>query len=330
MKKILLLFSICLISMLGYAQTNEDGKESVYIDYFSRPGSINNILAEALRNKIIEGIQEMNRVVSNDVDGRADVVAHAAQEARLGGVGTLRLIRRPTQLLLIAAFPALFLRHVLHGENYRVNLPMLVPLLGYDRVQIPFAVNVLTGVGEIGVHLQTTRQRGNIREGLIILPPILAHIGFLNVLYQRRGRLHIPHVVRQYLRSLDDLYLVGLDVNQQGCRINAADGLNRVHLILPLLQVAPFQTAAQQHENHPDERIHRDAACHDQHSRLEHGAAREERVQTIFPGDALAAVPCHTARLKALQAVAVRSARTGGQGQRLHVCHADLLRSVGA
>ena len=51
MKKILLLFSICLISMLGYAQTNEDGKESVYIDYFSRPGSINNILAEALRNK---------------------------------------------------------------------------------------------------------------------------------------------------------------------------------------------------------------------------------------------------------------------------------------
>lgn len=34
MKKILLLFSICLISMLGYAQTNEDGKESVYIDYF--------------------------------------------------------------------------------------------------------------------------------------------------------------------------------------------------------------------------------------------------------------------------------------------------------
>ena len=68
MKKILLLFSICLISMLGYAQTNEDGEESVYIDYFSRPGSIINILAEALRNKIIEGIQEMNRVVLIDVD----------------------------------------------------------------------------------------------------------------------------------------------------------------------------------------------------------------------------------------------------------------------
>ena len=33
MKKILLLFSICLIPMLGYAQTDENGKERVYIDY---------------------------------------------------------------------------------------------------------------------------------------------------------------------------------------------------------------------------------------------------------------------------------------------------------
>ena len=52
MKKILLLFSICLIPMLGYAQTDENGKERVYIDYFSRPGTISNILAEALRNKV--------------------------------------------------------------------------------------------------------------------------------------------------------------------------------------------------------------------------------------------------------------------------------------
>ena len=42
--------------MLGYAQTDENGKERVYIDYFSRPGTISNILAEALRNKVIEGI----------------------------------------------------------------------------------------------------------------------------------------------------------------------------------------------------------------------------------------------------------------------------------
>ena len=68
MKKILLLFSICLIPMLGYAQTDENGKERVYIDYFSRPGTISNILAEALRNKVIEGIQKMDRVELIDVD----------------------------------------------------------------------------------------------------------------------------------------------------------------------------------------------------------------------------------------------------------------------
>ena len=34
MKKILLLFSICLISMLGYAQTNEDGKKAFTLIIF--------------------------------------------------------------------------------------------------------------------------------------------------------------------------------------------------------------------------------------------------------------------------------------------------------
>ena len=87
MKKILLLFSICLISMLGYAQTNEDGKESVYIDYFSRPGSINNILAEALRNKIIEGIQEMNRVVLIDVDSNEALKTEARRRQEASAMG---------------------------------------------------------------------------------------------------------------------------------------------------------------------------------------------------------------------------------------------------
>ena len=75
MKKILLLFSICLIPMLGYAQTDENGKERVYIDYFSRPGTISNILAEALRNKVIEGIQKMDRVELIDVERRQEASA---------------------------------------------------------------------------------------------------------------------------------------------------------------------------------------------------------------------------------------------------------------
>ena len=75
MKKILLLFSICLIPMLGYAQTDENGKERVYIDYFSRPGTISNILAEALRNKVIEGIQKMDRVELTEAKRRQEASA---------------------------------------------------------------------------------------------------------------------------------------------------------------------------------------------------------------------------------------------------------------
>ena len=83
MKKILLLFSICLISMLGYAQTNEDGKESVYIDYFSRPGSINNILAEALRNKINEALKTEARR-RQEASAMGDVVARSEAMTTLG------------------------------------------------------------------------------------------------------------------------------------------------------------------------------------------------------------------------------------------------------
>ena len=68
MKKILLLFSICLIQTKAMHKPMKTVKKRVYIDYFSRPGTISNILAEALRNKVIEGIQKMDRVELIDVD----------------------------------------------------------------------------------------------------------------------------------------------------------------------------------------------------------------------------------------------------------------------
>ena len=83
MKKILLLFSICLIPMLGYAQT----KERVYIDYFSRPGTISNILAEALRNKVIEGIQKMDRVELIDVDSNEALKTEAKRRQEASAMG---------------------------------------------------------------------------------------------------------------------------------------------------------------------------------------------------------------------------------------------------
>ncbi|MFS2702269.1 hypothetical protein AAH083_14595 [Bacteroides xylanisolvens] len=87
MKKILLLFSICLIPMLGYAQTDENGKERVYIDYFSRPGTISNILAEALRNKVIEGIQKMDRVELIDVDSNEALKTEAKRRQEASAMG---------------------------------------------------------------------------------------------------------------------------------------------------------------------------------------------------------------------------------------------------
>ena len=87
MKKSLLLFSICLIPMLGYAQTDENGKERVYIDYFSRPGTISNILAEALRNKVIEGIQKMDRVELIDVDSNEALKTEAKRRQEASAMG---------------------------------------------------------------------------------------------------------------------------------------------------------------------------------------------------------------------------------------------------
>ena len=87
MKRILLLLSICLIPMLSFAQTEENEKERVYIDYFSRPTTIKPILAEALRNKVIEGIQEMERVVLIDVDSDEALKNEAKRRQEASAMG---------------------------------------------------------------------------------------------------------------------------------------------------------------------------------------------------------------------------------------------------
>lgn len=67
MKKILLAIMFGVMALCTYAQSNVEGKEKVYIDYFSHSRDISNTMAEALRSKVIEGIHEMNRVVLIDV-----------------------------------------------------------------------------------------------------------------------------------------------------------------------------------------------------------------------------------------------------------------------
>lgn len=91
-KKSLFCVALCLFSVVGYAQTDESGKEKVYIDYFSRTSSIGSSFAEALRAKVIEGIQEMDRVILIDVDSNDALKAEAKrrQEASAMGDATAR------------------------------------------------------------------------------------------------------------------------------------------------------------------------------------------------------------------------------------------------
>lgn len=62
-----LLFFVCG-AMSVSAQKQTEGKSSVFIDYFAHPSNVKDSWAEALRSKVIEGIQETNRVLITDVD----------------------------------------------------------------------------------------------------------------------------------------------------------------------------------------------------------------------------------------------------------------------
>ncbi len=67
----LLLAAICVLGTTMYAQ--EEGKPVVYIDYFKRPADVDATLVEALRNKVIQGIQETNRVQLVDVASQSQL-----------------------------------------------------------------------------------------------------------------------------------------------------------------------------------------------------------------------------------------------------------------
>ena len=65
-QKILLLASICLLST-AFVNAQVKGKSVVFVDYFKAPQNVDNSLVEVLRSKMIEGIQEMQRLQVVDV-----------------------------------------------------------------------------------------------------------------------------------------------------------------------------------------------------------------------------------------------------------------------
>lgn len=72
MKKFFLLtVAIFIAAISAIAQDEPQGKLNVFCDYFSRPSSVPFAWAETIRNNVMEGIQQTNRVNLIDVDSRS-------------------------------------------------------------------------------------------------------------------------------------------------------------------------------------------------------------------------------------------------------------------
>ncbi len=67
MKKTLLAVILGLCSFTTTIAQDAEGKPVVYVEFFAAPANISKSCVEALRNKVIEGIQETNRVEIRDV-----------------------------------------------------------------------------------------------------------------------------------------------------------------------------------------------------------------------------------------------------------------------
>lgn len=99
MKKVFLAFLLIGFFTQSVTAQNEEGKFVVYIEDFTCPSNISKTWKEALRNKVIEGIQGMNRVELRDVaseenlekeaERRKEASAMADETARTAEMRTL-------------------------------------------------------------------------------------------------------------------------------------------------------------------------------------------------------------------------------------------------
>ena len=71
------------------AQKQTEGKSSVFIDYFAHPSNVKDSWAEALRSKVIEGIQETNRVLITDASRLAVMTQLGANYLLQGTITSL-------------------------------------------------------------------------------------------------------------------------------------------------------------------------------------------------------------------------------------------------
>lgn len=71
LKRIALMLICICATFNAFAQKQSEGKPSVFVDYFYHPSNVPESWVEALRNKVLEGLQETQRVIITDVDSEA-------------------------------------------------------------------------------------------------------------------------------------------------------------------------------------------------------------------------------------------------------------------
>ena len=160
------------------------------------------------------------------VDGGADVVAHAAQEAGLGGVGPLGLLGGVFQFHLVVQLPALLLGDVPEDEHGFRERPLLVELLGRDHRNIPAAIHILDVLRDIIPALHPLGQGGQVAKGRKILPAVFAEAVLVDILQHLGGRALGVGDDPQPIFRLDKFPGVAPDVQQNHRRVHAADGLD--------------------------------------------------------------------------------------------------------
>ena len=73
----LLLAALACLFVPGLNAQVQNAKPVVYIEYFTAPDNLNETFTEALRSKVIEGIQATNRVELRDVASQAELSKEA-------------------------------------------------------------------------------------------------------------------------------------------------------------------------------------------------------------------------------------------------------------
>lgn len=79
----------CLLGFSVMYGQQAKGKSVVFVDYFNAPSNVNKTLIETLRGKVIEGIQETQRLQVIDVASHAELKDEAERRKSESAMGDM-------------------------------------------------------------------------------------------------------------------------------------------------------------------------------------------------------------------------------------------------